>query len=218
MSRYLFTLALASVFTTQAQAQVVAYHHHSTAAGDLISAQAELRLAEGVAQFEESRAALTWEQLHKWRLERARAAKLKRLELKMKRIARTREANLARHARCARQVAERAAMMSIDVQNGRYLWPDAFRYPSLALLASEFEEVIMDRAIHTPSQARNHHHRLARIAVQARTRLARGPNGMTFDVRVQGMKCVELIEYLAQNDVTPDSCASSHLLSQTDPK
>lgn len=145
------TVALSALIVALAasagSAQVVAYHHRSTVAGDFLAGYGEAVLAEGIAdrnhaiayrtyiQAERDRAALNYEIIQG------------RLYLEEQRNEAIREKIEARRAsQVEKSLAEDAAaqQLLVDVQRGVHVWPEALQRSEFAQSTALIQRLLED--------------------------------------------------------------------------
>jgi hypothetical protein len=142
---FLAPAVAAAVAASTASAQVIAYHHRSTVAGDTFAGAAELVRANGAFLKDEAEAAETWTRVVAARDDiRYRRAEYRYQTRQMdldyrKRLLEQRQQKLENES-AAREVAARRLLDR--AQHGLPIWPAAFQRPEYAASTSMVESVL----------------------------------------------------------------------------
>jgi hypothetical protein len=195
-SQFILTVA-ALVIVSPAAAQVLSYHHRSTAFGDYAAGQAELELARGRAVVDR---AYAYEL--RVRTERQRQSLLyDRMELRqLAKQLREERSQAAFEARKKREVGRRArnsdaaGRMLADVRQGSFKWPKLLATGMYSAERLRIEAVLRNWNGSESSQVQA---AIVELAKQLRAKVLDPQANATHLERVQAMRVVTQLEYLS---------------------
>ena len=201
---YLAAFALATTVSSTATAQVVAYHHRSTVAGDAYAGAAELVRANGAFLRDEADAAETWvrvdaarDDLHYRRAEYRYQSRQMELDYRQQRFDHKQQQHESESA--AQQLA--AVRLLESARRGVPIWPAALRRPEYAGSTSMVESVLRNW---NPQIAGDDVYRraLATEAAVLRNRVASNES-IKFSQRVEAVETIKQLQLLVEMTPAP---------------
>lgn len=202
----LFVGVAAATFATPTSAQAVAYHHHSTAAGDLLGGAAELRAAQGLANFYEANALLMIEQVRTARLERIDGARVARRQRELRQEeSRINSIEVRKHrgqSRLAYESGQAAALVEA-VGYGHVEWPSALMESRVAPLTLKAESILSSLGRHESGRSDDRRWQLAGIAKRLRDEVVSKRIGESHLDRQKAIRIVRLLELISASDEFP---------------